>query len=122
MTRMFTPAEANRTLPLVKRIVADILERGQELRQLSTKPRDNAPTGRVRELEKELTELMQEVAEVGCDYKDFGFEAGLVDFPSQIDGDDVLLCWKSDEAAVTWYHGLEDGFAGRQPIPADMLE
>jgi hypothetical protein len=41
---------------------------------------------------------------------------GLVDFPAMIDGEEVLLCWRSDEPEVLYYHGLEDGFAGRKKI------
>jgi hypothetical protein len=41
----------------------------------------------------------------------------MVDFPAIIDGKDVLLCWKSDEEDITFYHEVEAGFAGRKLIP-----
>jgi hypothetical protein len=41
---------------------------------------------------------------------------GLVDFYGEVDGKRVWLCWKYDEEAVTHYHGLDEGFAGRKPI------
>ncbi|MEC0270711.1 DUF2203 domain-containing protein [Paenibacillus anseongense] len=43
-------------------------------------------------------------------------ETGLVDFPSTIGGQEVLLCWKQGEDKIRYYHGKEDGFAGRRPI------
>lgn len=121
MTRRFTPSQANRSLPLVKRIVADILEKGRELKTLTPRSRQRDSGQRIRELERELRDLMRELDAIGCSYKDWGFEIGLVDFPARIDGRDVLLCWRSDEPAVTHYHGHKDGFADRRPIPAELL-
>jgi hypothetical protein len=43
-------------------------------------------------------------------------ERGLVDFPAVIDGREVYLCWLVDEPSVTHWHGIESGFAGRQPL------
>lgn len=124
MKSRFTPAEANRTLPLVKRIVADILERGKELRALIEQGGDTPNEEAEREtnrLENELHELMRELMRIGCFYKDWGFEMGLVDFPAELDGRTVLLCWRSDEESVTWYHPVDGGFAARQKIPAELL-
>lgn len=121
MERSFTPAEANKTLPLVKRIVADILEKGRELRVLGPRQREDEVRPRIKELETELKGLLSELQAVGCEYKDFGFERGLVDFPAHYDGEDVYLCWCSDEAEVTHFHPVEQGFAGRQQIPAEWL-
>jgi len=119
--RRFTPLQANRTLPLVRRIVADILQRGRELRQLATKPMDAAAHSRATRLQGELAELLAELDHIGCSYKDWGFELGLVDFPAEIDGRAVLLCWRSDEPRVEWYHAPEAGFAGRKPIPTRLM-
>lgn len=118
----FTPAQANKTLPLVKRIVADILEKGDRLRRLA--PRRDVPgvDAEIDDVERELRSLLQELETIGCSYKDWGFEMGLVDFPASIAGQEVLLCWRSDEPAVTWFHTYDGGFAGRQPIPAELLE
>jgi hypothetical protein len=121
-SKRFSPREANRTLPLVRRIVADILARGRELRQLSEGGIAPQSKARGAHLEAELNGLFEELAAIGCTYKDLGFERGLVDFPARIGGRDVLLCWKSDEPHVTWYHSPTDGFAGRLPIPRELLE
>jgi hypothetical protein len=121
--RVFTPAQANKTLPLVQRIVRDILAHGAELRQLATGGRtDTATLDRAHELDGQIHTLIAELAEIGCDYKGWGFEKGLVDFPGFLDGQPVLLCWRSDEPAIAWFHAPEAGYAGRQRIPVELLE
>jgi hypothetical protein len=122
MGTLFTPSGANRTLPLVKRIVGDILDRGAELRALLARRSGQEHDRRMREIEHELRDLMRELKRIGCFYKDWGFETGLVDFPARIDGREVYLCWRSDEERITWYHDIEAGFQGRQPIPQGLLE
>lgn len=57
---------------------------------------------------------VEELARRGILLKDP--EAGLVDFPSQLDGDRVLLCWRLDEPNVAWYHDEHAGFRGRKPL------
>ena len=124
MKTRFTPQEANRTLPLVKRIVADILERGRKLRAAVERAGGSPSYEDERDItrvENELRELMRELERIGCYYKDWGFELGLVDFPAEIDGQQVFLCWRSDEDSVSWYHPVEAGFAGRREIPDDLL-
>lgn len=119
--RLFTPVQANATLPLVRRIVADILARGRELRELARPGTKHAGKHvRIEELREEIRKLIAELDQIGCSYKDWGFEKGLVDFPSRIGGQRVLLCWRSDEDEVAYYHGYEDGYAGRRPIPEHL--
>ncbi len=120
--RRFTAAEANRTLPLVRRIVADLLNYGRELHKLSRRPDQPGARERSGELDALIRDLLQELARIGCTYKDWGFEYGLVDFPGEIGGESVLLCWRSDEPAVVWYHTADGGFAGRRPIPDELLD
>ncbi len=117
----FTPLQANSALPLVRRIVDDILERGRELRRLAKQQHESEDRARVGQLETQLRELMAELERIGCEYKDFSFDKGLVDFPGQIDGRDVLLCWRSDEPRVEWFHAYDAGFAGRARIPEHLL-
>ena len=125
--RLFTPAEANRTLPLVKRIVRDILETGREYRTLgeqheAASEADVETERRLDELQANLRGLFTELSDIGCEYKDWGFDKGLVDFPGEIDGESVLWCWRSDKESLAWYHDHESGFAGRAPIPAELLQ
>jgi hypothetical protein len=63
----------------------------------------------------ELTTLMSEIEALGVQLKDF--TRGLVDFPSLRDGRMVLLCWQLGEGdTVEWWHGVDDGYAGRTPL------
>lgn len=109
--RLFTQREAESALPLVKQIVADVLERASRIRQLEEND------GERRGLEAELEENLRELEAMGCYFKDWDFSVGLVDFPAMIDGETVFLCWRSDEKELAWYHRIEDGFQGRKPLP-----
>lgn len=118
----FTPQEASKTLPLVKKIVADILKEGKDMRALAA-----VIDGALEENDEikiriaRLQTYVDELAEIGCFYKDWNFEYGLVDFPSVINGEEVMLCWRSDEDDILWYHGEEHGFAGRKLIPVEYF-
>lgn len=120
--KLFTPYEATRTLPLVRRVVADILERGRELRVLHQR-QDLEPEEerRARELAAELDSLFEELEQVGCSFRSPDFTFGLVDYPAVIDGKPVHLCWRDDEPDLRWYHEPNAGFAGRRPIPEHLL-
>jgi len=117
--KYFTPKEANQTLHIVKKIVTEILEKGRSLRALLSGQIGDVPAPQTQTLAKEVEGLMLQLEEIGCFYKDWNFETGLVDFPAMIDGEEALLCWRSDEGEILWYHSLEDGFAGRRPLPAE---
>jgi hypothetical protein len=117
--KRFTPAEASRTLPLVKKIVNDILSAGSSIKVLYD---EGAPDNDVEQVASEIDDLLSELKVIGCEYKDFSFNIGLIDFPSVIDDRDVYLCWKSDEPSLKYYHGIHEGFAGRKLIPAYLLE
>jgi len=119
--KIFTPAEANRTLPLVRSIVADILEGARELRGRTALSRDPDADEELEQVRQDILELMQEIENLGASYKDWDFKVGLVDFPARIEGKDVLLCWRSDEPEVAWYHEADRGFAGRRRIPESLL-
>ena len=123
LVRLFTPGEANKTLPLVKRIVSDIVDIGRRLRQMAATLGPNADEDEeVKRLLVEFQGVLREMEQLGCSYKDYNFEIGLVDFPAVIDGEAVVLCWRSDEPSVMFYHGLYAGFAGRKAIPEALLE
>ena len=120
-TRFFTPAEAEAMLPLVKKIVEDILKTGQAIRAQSVKTEKPEEDPEINRLMDQLDELFDELEDLGCTYRDWNFSEGLVDFPSMIKGEEVFLCWKSDEKSVLYYHDSESGFAGRKVIPKEFL-
>lgn len=118
MEKIFTLEEANQTLPLVRKIVDDILRQGETLRELSKKIGAHAEENEeVKALMAQLEDLFEELESLGCYYKDWNFTMGLVDFPAEIEGEPVFLCWRSDEPSLLFYHGIEEGFPGRKPIP-----
>ena len=64
-----------------------------------------------------LAKTIDEIDEHGAQVKDL--DEGLIDFPALRDGETVLLCWKLDEDEIRYWHRVEDGFAGRRPLPFD---
>ncbi len=120
--KTFTPQTANQTLPLVRKIVADILYLGQEIRALSAKIGPNAQDdSEIIKLMDQLEELFEEIESLGCSYKDWNFTLGLVDFPCMIDGKEVCLCWRSDEDELKYYHEIDSGYAGRKLISKEYF-
>ena len=120
--KFFTPSEAAGTLPLVRKIVEDILSTGRKIRELALSPGQNpSDTESFIELRTNLMSYMDELHDLGCYYKDWNFEIGLVDFPAIINGEEVMLCWKSDEQNISYFHSFEGGYQGRKPIPEELL-
>ena len=115
----FTVQEAVRTLPLVRRIVRDILDTGHQIRTLSAMLEEDEDQDhpQIEALMDELKSYFAELEEMGCFYKDWNFSIGLVDFPAIIDEKEIFLCWRSDEPEIEYYHGIEEGYAGRTEIP-----
>ena len=73
----------------------------------------NRPAARA--LIEELDAIVQEIEDSGAHLKDV--QLGLVDFPAERDGEIVYLCWQFGEPEVAFWHRMEDGFSGRQPLP-----
>lgn len=120
--KYFTPQEARRALPLVKRIVRDILNTAYEIRMITEfnggKFEGNS---QIYQLKEQINNYIKELEEIGCSFKDWNFEVGLVDFPSIINDEEVFLCWRSDEDDIKFYHGITEGYIGRKPIPEEYL-
>ncbi len=131
--RYFTVEEANRTLPLVARIVGDIveahaplqekLEEFQRLLSTTGPGDDRTPLEELREeINREsdrINDFVGELEEIGCLFK--GFDGGLVDFYSRYAGRSIFLCWMLGEESVAHWHELEGGFAGRQPLTPSVV-
>jgi hypothetical protein len=64
--------------------------------------------------EQRAKDALAEIDSIGVQVKDL--DIGLLDFPCEVDGNVVLLCWKMGEPTITHWHGVEEGFAGRKPI------
>lgn len=128
MPPSYTVEQATATLPLVRRIVEDIVVSHQRWRErilefdlLASSTTAEATDGRATQLEREAQALAREIdgferelADLGIALKDR--RLGLIDFPAEIDGREVWLCWRLGEPDIRFYHELDEGFGGRKPI------
>lgn len=129
--RVFTADEANAALSQLRPLVEAMVEGKQALDEAQERRDDVAqriagngggiPPAELAALEaavgeaaKTLAGTIGEIQAMGVLVKDL--DSGLVDFPAKRDGEDVLLCWQLGEDEVAFWHGLEDGYAGRQPL------
>jgi hypothetical protein len=69
---------------------------------------------------KRLKEAVEQIQEYGCVIKDL--DVGLVDFPTLLHGKEVYLCWKMGEPGIRFWHGVDEGFAGRKAIDREFLD
>lgn len=122
-TKYFTPAEARKTLPLVKNIVRDILDTTREMHLVAEEINGGIEDDmRIKKMASDVNGFLEELEEIGCFYKDTKFQIGLVDFPAMIDGVEVYLCWRSDESDILYYHEMDAGYSGRKLIPPQYFE
>ncbi len=94
---VFTVEEADKTLPLVRSIVGDVSEKWDELVQAREEYGNSSPEH--DRIMRDLAEFIQELKTIGCHLQDF--EQGLVEFPTEIEGEDAVLSWKLGEDSVT---------------------
>jgi hypothetical protein len=133
--RVFTVGEANRTIPLVARIVEDIVRDygelsgcAEEYKSLrSREERTEETHDRLNELKQVMSRLSEgiddfatELKEIGCEVKDLA--EGIVDFPAEMDDRRVYLCWRLGEDRIEYWHEITGGFAGRRPLPVTVPE
>lgn len=130
MTHYFTRDEAEALLPQISVVLSEIQVKQKELLQtqeeLDALRLQAAGNGyhlqeRIVNLQRELTHqaqilrnLLDELAGFGCVLKDS--ERGLIDFLSLRDGREIYLCWYLGEERINFWHDLDTGFAGRQPL------
>jgi len=122
--KLFDLDQANRTLPLVSRIVDDIVrvngriwalhEEAEKLVSEGSKERAEELQDQMQDRAYERAEFVDELEKIGCVLKDA--DGGLVDFPTRLEGRVVLLCWKRGESEISFWHDLTAGFRGRQPV------
>lgn len=130
--KTFTLEEANALLPVVESLLARAILAKEAAERLegeiqSLRQRiflsggmtvDIGGVARNRtEVETQVAqakEALGEIDSIGVQVKDLG--AGLLDFPCRVDGELVLLCWRRGETRIEYWHTLEAGFRGRQPL------
>ena len=128
--KLFELEEARSTLPLVSRIVSDIVEVTAQMKEIYLELREVAGEGSDRERLDELQERLQEIADgrseffeelaaLGVEMKDPN--KGLVDFPALLDDRVVYLCWKLGEETVEHWHELAAGFDNRESVEGNFV-
>lgn len=137
MPRYFTVAEAERMLPKVEERIREALFIKAEHQQADEEIRETTKRiflsggasvnrNRIAELKEtrdstatRLQETCERIQELGCLVKDL--DVGLLDFPTLYRGGEVYLCWRFGEDRIQFWHRIEDGFPGRQPIDEEFL-
>jgi hypothetical protein len=129
----FTVEHANRTLPLVRKIVEDVVRQHRIWRETileldlvtsaakgdDTRQRAETLEQQALALARELDGYQRELEQLGIQLKDR--RLGLVDFPSEMSGRTVLLCWRLGEPEVQYWHEVDAGYAGRQPLSPELV-
>ena len=127
--KTFRLEEANAIVPrlqlLMERLQRGALRLHEEMSDLSRatgiEPAALTPEDLLRQrpaarlLVEELDAIVHEIEESGAHLKDV--QLGLVDFPTERNGEVVYLCWQFGEPEVAFWHPIDEGFAGRQPLP-----
>ena len=127
--KLFTLEEANAVLPrlsiLMERLQRAALSLHEELRSLAAESETDLAAlsteellrqrPAARSLAEELESVVDQIQATGVVLKDI--QLGLIDFPAEREGEVVYLCWQFGEPEVAFWHRMEDGFAGRQPLP-----
>jgi hypothetical protein len=132
--RHFTPEEANAALAEVRPVAEELVEhrramaaaaaeRAHLVQQIAGNGGDFDPQEpralqeRFVEAGEAVARCVQQLERLGVQVKDL--DRGLVDFPALRKGEEVLLCWEVGESEIAFWHGVEEGFAGRKPLPFD---
>jgi hypothetical protein len=130
--RYFTAEEANETLALVRPLAEELVSHRRALlaaeerrANLDRRIAGNGEALDARDLvdlEARITREAAELASCVVRIQDLGvlvkdLDRGLVDFPALRGGEEVLLCWHVGEDEIAYWHGLEEGYAGRKPLP-----
>jgi hypothetical protein len=130
---LFTPESATRTLPLVRRIVEDIVQQHRRWREtileldlVASTRRTSDPGDRAEELERAAQALAREIDGYQRELEALGIQLkdrrlGLVDFPSEMNGRHVLLCWRLGESEVQFWHEIDGGYTSRQPLSPELV-
>jgi hypothetical protein len=118
--RLFSVPEARALLPEVRRRVAALIEVRADLTELSFDLRhsDSSPLGGLAEMkamQARLDDMLEWFGEQGIELK--ALAPFLIDFPAELDGVSVRLCWLEGEPALDWYHRSDLGIAGRRRLP-----
>lgn len=118
--RTFTVDEARELIPEVCERAAQVVKLRADLAEIAYDLRagGGSQIGGIPEAkayEAQLDDVVSWFAGEGIDVK--GLAPVLLDFPAELDGEPVLLCWLEGETELAWYHRADLGFVGRRPLP-----
>jgi hypothetical protein len=130
MAKLFSREEAEALLPKIEPLLQEIRELGREIAeheahlqvdQIKLMSNGHKPPADTETLQNEVRILNHRIhanveAILAMDVIVKDLAEGLVDFPSLLHGREVYLCWKLGEDGIHWWHEIEAGFAGRQPL------
>ncbi|HET7482148.1 MAG TPA: DUF2203 domain-containing protein [Actinomycetota bacterium] len=119
--KLYTVAEANALLPYLAPTLVELREKVEEAAKIKA-AMEHAAAGNGWSHHRDswsqtlarVGELVERLEEWNIELRDI--QTGLVDFPTTIEGDAALLCWRLGEPAVAHWHRPEEGFAGRRPL------
>ncbi|MQA15925.1 MAG: DUF2203 family protein [Pseudonocardiaceae bacterium] len=119
-SRLFSVEEARALMPEVRRVADQLVTARADLAEISRELRDEGGSAaggvpEVKALEAQVSELVGWYSEQGIEVK--GVAPLLVDFPAELDGVSVRLCWLEGEDRLDWYHRSDLGIVGRRRIP-----
>ena len=124
MPKYYTPLEANNLLEVVRPMIKELMEIATRIREhqpeIWSVVEKSAGNGGNPALSKilpdfdKLDTILHRIQDMNIEVKDLS--TGLIDFPAVHNGRVVLLCWQYDEESIQFWHEVEAGFAGRQPI------
>jgi hypothetical protein len=119
MTRAFTLAAARELMPALLARADQLIEVRASLVEVEAALTSGEPSPlgglpEAKAYQAQLSELVGWFSDAGLELK--GIAPLLLDFPSELDGEPVLLCWLEGERELGWYHKLSYGFAGRRRL------
>ena len=120
--KLFTDQEANELIPRLEVLVRKLQANAAQARARAA---EAGPSADLEELSRsdpsmraamrEMGKVAEEIQGLGCFLKDV--DLGLVDFPSEVNGETVFLCWQYGEPHLVAWHPIDEGFGSRRPLP-----
>ena len=108
-------SELEEILPAIREARQVVLRAGERIKEMVASDGGGHEGTEYWNAIRTLRGHVEHLAELGILLRDP--ETGLVDFPGELDGRPVYLCWRLGETRVGHWHDLESGFAGRRPLP-----
>jgi hypothetical protein len=126
--KVFRLEEATALLPVIRPLVAELVESRRDLAiglleveaavrmqsEPATAGRAATLSERIRTIQLRIIDLLEKIQSNGCIVKDI--DLGLIDFPAMRGDRLINLCWKMDEPAISFWHGMDEGFSARKPL------